>query len=69
MDDKANEQINEFAKSTGRHPEESAPTWESSHNIAPTEDIQQLLDSVKTGKLRFGRARSSSVPGWSKSLS
>ncbi len=68
MDDKVNEQITEFVERTGRRPEEWAPNWEAAYNIAPTEQIPVLIDSAKTGELRFETAHWSLVPPWSKSL-
>lgn len=66
--DSVNEAITEFVTRTGRRPEEWNPQWESTYNIAPTEQIPLLLDSAKTGQLRFERARWSLVPAWSKTL-
>jgi putative SOS response-associated peptidase YedK len=68
MDDRVNEQITEFVRSTGRQPGEWSPGWEASYNIAPTEQIPLLLDSAKTGELRFESARWSLVPAWSPTL-
>ncbi|MFB8191335.1 SOS response-associated peptidase [Microbacterium sp. NPDC055988] len=68
MDDRVNSEITEFVTRTGRRPDEWAPDWESAFNIAPTEDIPILLDSAKTGELRFERARWSLVPAWSPTL-
>ncbi len=68
MDDRVNAEITEFVTRTGRRPDEWAPDWEPSFNIAPTEDIPILLDSAKTGELRFERARWSLVPAWSPTL-
>jgi putative SOS response-associated peptidase YedK len=68
MDDRVNAEITEFVTRTGRKPDEWAPDWESAFNIAPTEDIPILLDSAKTGELRFERARWSLVPAWSPTL-
>lgn len=68
MDDRVNAEITEFVTRTGRRPDEWAPDWESAFNIAPTEDIPVLLDSAKTGELRFERARWSLVPAWSPTL-
>lgn len=68
MDDKVNEQITEFVERTGRKPEEWAPNWEAAYNIAPTEQIPVLIDSAKTGELRFETAYWSLVPSWSKTL-
>lgn len=68
LSDSVNEQITEFVTETGRRPDEWSPDWESSYNIAPTQDIPILLDSAKTRELRFERARWSLVPSWSKEL-
>lgn len=65
---KVNESITEFVERTGRRPDEWSPDWEAAYNIKPTEQIPILLDSAKTGELRFERARWSLVPGWSKTL-
>lgn len=68
LDDRVNEEITAFVAETGRRPDEWSPDWESSYNIAPTQDIPILMDSPKTGELRFERARWSLVPPWSKVL-
>ena len=68
VDDKVNESITEFVELTGRRPAEWSPDWAAAYNIKPTEQIPILLDSAKTGELRFERARWSLVPGWSKTL-
>ena len=62
------EQITDFVQRTGRRPEEWAPDWEAAYNIAPTEQVPVLIDSAKTGELRFEQARWSLVPGWSPTL-
>lgn len=67
-DDLVNQEITDFVAQTGRRPEEWAPDWEGSFNIAPTENIPVLIDSAKTGELRFERAHWSLVPPWSKTL-
>lgn len=68
MSDSVNEQITEFVSLTGRRPDEWSPSWEASYNIAPTQPIPLLIDSAKTGELRFETARWSLVPSWSKTL-
>ncbi len=68
MDDRVNTEITEFVQRTGRRPEEWAPTWEAAYNIAPTEQIPLLIDSAKTGELRFETARWSLVSAWSSTL-
>lgn len=66
--DSVNSEITEFVERTGRRPEEWQPDWEASYNIKPTNDIPVLIDSAKTGELRFERARWSLVPAWSDTL-
>jgi len=68
LDDKVNASITEFVERTGRRPDDWNPDWESQYNIKPTQDIAVLIDSAKTGELRFERARWSLVPPWSDSL-
>lgn len=68
MSDSVNEQNTEFGSLTGRRPDEWSPSWEASYNIAPTQPIPLLIDSAKTGELRFETARWSLVPAWSKTL-
>ncbi|UJP09304.1 SOS response-associated peptidase [Microbacterium sp. KUDC0406] len=63
-----NTEITEFVQRTGRRPEEWAPNWEAAYNIAPTEQIPVLIDSAKTGELRFETARWSLAPAWSPTL-
>lgn len=66
MDDRVNAEIADTH--TDRKPEEWAPVSQSPFNIAPTEDIPILLDSAKTGELRFERAHCSLVSAWSPTL-
>lgn len=68
VSDEVNESIEAFVLSTGRKPQDWSADWESRYNIAPTEQIPVLLDSAKTGEMRFERARWSLVPSWSKTL-
>lgn len=68
MDSRVNEEITEFVTHTGRKPEDWRADWEASYNIAPTQQIPVLIDSAKTGELRFEKARWSLVPAWSDTL-
>lgn len=68
MDSRVNEEITDFVTRTGRKPEEWRADWEANYNIAPTQRIPVLIDSAKTGELRFEQAYWSLVPGWSDTL-
>lgn len=68
VSDGINESITEFVERTGRRPDEWSPDWEASFNIKPTDPIPILLDSARTGELRFERARWGLVPSWSTTL-
>ena len=53
MDSRVNEEITDFVTRTGRKPEDWRADWEANYNIAPTQRIPVLIDSAKTGELRF----------------
>ena len=55
MDSRVNEEITDFVTRTGRKPEEWRADWNANYNIAPTQQIPVLIDSAKTGELRFDR--------------
>lgn len=68
MDSRVNEEITDFVTRTGRKPEDWRADWEANYNIAPTQRIPMLIDSAKTGELRFEQAHWSLVPAWSDTL-
>ncbi|MCU1425018.1 MAG: response-associated peptidase [Microbacteriaceae bacterium] len=66
VDKETNELIEEFVAAGG-----SVHDWVPSWNLAPTQQVPVVLESVKTGELvrRLETARWSFVPSWSKELS
>jgi putative SOS response-associated peptidase YedK len=65
VDSQVNELIEEFVAAGG-----NVQDWAPSYNIAPTDPIPVVVESMKTGTLerRLETARWSLVPGWSKQL-
>jgi len=65
VDKDTNELIEEFV-AAGGDVHDWAPSW----NLAPTQQVPIVIESVKTGELvrRLETARWSLVPGWSKEL-
>jgi putative SOS response-associated peptidase YedK len=65
VDKDTNELIEEFVAGGG-----DVHDWAPSWNLAPTQQVPVVIESVKTGELvrRLETARWSLVPGWSKEL-
>jgi len=65
VDKDTNELIEEFVAAGG-----DVHDWAPSFNLAPTQQVPVVIESVKTGELvrRLETARWSLVPGWSKTL-
>ncbi|MDI2097793.1 SOS response-associated peptidase [Ruicaihuangia caeni] len=73
VDDEVNEMIAEFVWQTGARPEDWRPGWVSSYNVAPTQQIPVLVETLADRHdpasaviRRAEAARWSLIPGWSR---